>query len=244
MAQDLTQGLEMAGQHIVCDGQTAFKLLSNNRSSDKEIMQLLHSVEERVVRKDDSQVNDEKLSTAKITTFLQEHNKSNHQISGLLNSTESSDQEERCISKSYSPANPSILIEDENKNIAETPKDIRTDGHNLRFDEERQIYFYLPKDQVNNGYKLDFPDSKSEDSPPSTQRRFNHLLSILTDQPCLRRTIRGVKSFAAGRSGLISIASYSRAQNGDVLRAHRENSDSLGSLLTDQIFFDEEQLQY
>ena len=97
-------------------------------------------------RKNDSQSNDGKLSTAKITTFLHEHNESQPEVANSLVSTNSSDDEELCITKSYRPTSPPTFTEEERQKFREGMKDIRTDGNNLRFDERRQMYYYLPED--------------------------------------------------------------------------------------------------
>lgn len=50
------------------------------------------------------------------------------------------------ITRSYRPTKPPTLTEEEKEKFAENVKNSRTDGHNLRFDERRKLYFYLPKD--------------------------------------------------------------------------------------------------
>ena len=50
------------------------------------------------------------------------------------------------ITKSYRPKEPPTFTEEEKKKFREGMKDVRTDEHNLRFDENRKMYFYLSKD--------------------------------------------------------------------------------------------------
>ncbi|WP_298627409.1 hypothetical protein [uncultured Legionella sp.] len=62
-------------------------------------------------------------------------------------SADANDQEKPFfLTKSYRPTKPPTFTEEEKERFAENAKNIRTDGHNLRFDERRQMYFYLPKD--------------------------------------------------------------------------------------------------
>jgi hypothetical protein len=104
-------------------------------------------------RKNDSQDKNKKLSTAKITSFLHEYDENEHQVFDKPVSTNGKDNNDQgenkafVLTKSYrpDPNKPYIFTEDEEKRIAEHAKHIRTDGHNLRFDENRQMYFYLPK---------------------------------------------------------------------------------------------------
>ena len=105
-------------------------------------------------RKNNSQSDDATLSTNKINNFLHVHNENKHHVIDRPASTNdqgNNDQGENkafVLTKSYrpDPNKPYIFTEDEEKRMAENVKHIRTDGHNLRFDEKSQMYFYLPKD--------------------------------------------------------------------------------------------------
>ena len=83
----------------------------------------------------DSQDNNEKSSTAKITTALHEDNESKLMSDYLAHGT-----------MSYHPAKPPSFTKEDIARFAELDKDIPKDGHNIRFDKKRKMYFYLPKD--------------------------------------------------------------------------------------------------
>jgi hypothetical protein len=69
-----------------------------------------------------------------------------YQMNLLLDHKVNAQEEPFFITKSYRPKRPPTFTEDEKRQFREGMKDVRTDGHNLRFDERRQMYFYLPKD--------------------------------------------------------------------------------------------------
>ncbi|WP_298624460.1 hypothetical protein [uncultured Legionella sp.] len=102
-------------------------------------------------RKEDLQENGEKLNPAKITNFFQENNESKHQVTNLLDATESIDQNELEIymakgGQSYHPTKPPTFTKEQIEYFAECEKNIRRDDHNIRFDKRRQMYFFLPKE--------------------------------------------------------------------------------------------------
>lgn len=64
----------------------------------------------------------------------------------IISSLPPREDQDVVITRSFRPQRSPTFTKEELVNFAEGMKDVRTDEHNMRFDKERRVYYYLPKD--------------------------------------------------------------------------------------------------